>query len=228
MKRILVIDDDPSITSLLGRGLSYEGFSVSTAASGEEGLSLARETPPDLVILDLMLPGIDGHEVLHRLHSVDPQLPVLMLTARDTPDDQIKAFGFGAEDYVIKPFRFEVLLARIQARLRQSQARSTELRYANLRLNPESHQVFRGERELQLTGLEFRLLHAFMRQPERVLSKQVLLDQVWGTDFFGDANIVEVYVKQLRQKLEAEGEPRLIQTLRGVGYVLRKKSTEHG
>jgi two-component system response regulator MprA len=225
MKRILVIDDDPGIASLLRRGLSYEGFSVATAASGEEGLHMARDTPPDLVILDLMLPGIDGHEVLHRLHSVDAQLPVLMLTARDTPDDQIKAFGFGAEDYVIKPFRFEVLLARIQARLRQSQARSTELRYADLRLHPESHQVFRGEREIELTGLEFRLLHTFMRQPERVLSKQILLDQVWGTDFFGDANIVEVYVKQLRQKLEAEGEPRLIQTLRGVGYVLREKST---
>lgn len=225
MKRILVIDDDPGITSLLRRGLSYEGFSVATAASGEEGLHIARDTPPDLVILDLMLPGIDGHEVLHRLHSVDAQLPVLMLTARDTPDDQIKAFGFGAEDYVIKPFRFEVLLARIQARLRQSQARSAELRYADLRLHPESHQVFRGERELELTGLEFRLLHTFMRQPERVLSKQILLDQVWGTDFFGDANIVEVYVKQLRQKLEAEGEPRLIQTLRGVGYVLREKNT---
>lgn len=225
MKRILVIDDDPGITSLLRRGLSYEGFSVATAASGEEGLHMARDTPPDLVILDLMLPGIDGHEVLHRLHSVDAQLPVLMLTARDTPDDQIKAFGFGAEDYVIKPFRFEVLLARIQARLRQSQARSAELRYADLRLHPESHQVFRGERELELTGLEFRLLHTFIRQPKRVLSKQILLDQVWGTDFFGDANIVEVYVKQLRQKLEAEGEPRLIQTLRGVGYVLREKST---
>lgn len=224
MKRILVIDDDPGITSLLRRGLSYEGFSVSTAASGEEGLSLARDTPPDLVILDLMLPGIDGHEVLHRLHSADPQLPVLMLTARDTPDDQVKAFGFGAEDYVVKPFRFEVLLARIQARLRQSQARAAELRYADLLLNPETHRVFRGERELELTGLEFRLLHTFMRQPERVLSKQVLLDQVWGTDFFGDANIVEVYVKQLRQKLEAMGEPRLIQTLRGVGYVLREKS----
>lgn len=224
MKRILVIDDDPGITSLLRRGLSYEGFSVSTAASGEEGLSLARDTPPDLVILDLMLPGIDGHEVLHRLHSADPHLPVLMLTARDTPDDQVKAFGYGAEDYVVKPFRFEVLLARIQARLRQNQARAAELRYADLLLNPETHRVFRGERELELTGLEFRLLHTFMRQPERVLSKQVLLDQVWGTDFFGDANIVEVYVKQLRQKLEAMGESRLIQTLRGVGYVLREKS----
>ncbi len=223
MKRILVIDDDPGISSLLRRGLSYEGFSVATAASGEEGLSLARDIPPDLVILDLMLPGIDGHEVLSRLRSADPELPVIMLTARDTPDDQIRAFGFGAEDYVVKPFRFEVLLARIQARLRQSQTRSTELRYANLQLNPETHRVFRGERELELTGLEFRLLHAFMRQPERVLSKQVLLDQVWGTDFFGDANIVEVYVKQLRQKLEALGEPRLIQTLRGVGYVLREK-----
>lgn len=224
MKRILVIDDDPGITSLLRRGLTYEGFSVSTAASGEEGLCLARDNPPDLVILDLMLPGIDGHEVLQRFRSADPQLPVLMLTARDTPDDQVKAFGYGAEDYVVKPFRFETLLARIQARLRQSQARTAELRYADLLLNPETHRVFRGERELELTGLEFRLLHTFMRQPERVLSKQGLLDQVWGTDFFGDANIVEVYVKQLRQKLEARGEPRLIQTLRGVGYVLREKS----
>ncbi|WP_027882632.1 response regulator transcription factor [Meiothermus rufus] len=220
MKRILVIDDDPSITSLLRRGLSYEGFQVSTAPSGEEGLRLARETPPDLVVLDLMLPGLDGLEVLRRLRSADPQLPVLMLTARDTAEDQIQAFGFGAEDYVVKPFRFEVLLARIQARLRQRQARS-ELRYADLRLNPESHQVFRGSREVVLTGLEFRLLHTFMRQPERVLSKSFLLDAVWGSDFFGDTNIVEVYIKQLRQKL---GEPRLIQTLRGVGYVLREKS----
>ncbi len=224
MRRILVIDDDPGITSLLRRGLSYEGFQVYAAASGEEGLRLARENPPDLVVLDLMLPGLDGLEVLRRLRSADPQLPVLMLTARDTAEDQIKAFGLGAEDYVVKPFRFEVLLARIQARLRQNLARLGELCYADLRLNPESHQVFRGAREVLLTGLEFRLLHTFMRQPERVLSKQFLLDQVWGSDFFGDDNIVEVYVKQLRQKLEAAGEPRLIQTLRGVGYVLREKS----
>ena len=226
MATILVIDDDPSITSLLRRGLSYEGFGVETAASGEEGLALARDHAPDLVILDLMLPGLDGHAVLQRLRSADEHLPVLMLTAKDTPEDQIKAFGMGADDYVVKPIRFEVLLARVQARLRGFSSKPDELRYADLRLIPEAHLVLRGEREVELTAAEFKMLHAFLRYPERVLSKQALLDQVWRSDYFGDDNIVEVYVKNLRQKLEASGERRLIHTLRGVGYVLREKSTE--
>lgn len=222
MSTILVIDDDPSITSLLKRGLSYEGFQVETAASGEEGLSLALDHAPDLVVLDLMLPGLDGHAVLRRLRAADEQLPVLMLTAKDTPEDQIMAFGLGADDYVVKPIRFEVLLARVQARLR-GRTTASELRFADLRLSPETHLVFRGERELELTAIEFKILHELLRHPGRVLSKQMLLDRVWGSDYFGDDNIVEVYVKNLRQKLEAAGERRLIHTLRGVGYVVREK-----
>ncbi|WP_276955826.1 response regulator transcription factor [Allomeiothermus silvanus] len=224
MQRILVIDDDPSVGNFLKRGLSYEGFAVDVAESGEVGLSKARERYPDLVILDVMMPGIDGLEVLRRLRSADEKLPVIMLTAKDAPGDQIKGLDTGADDYVTKPISFEVLVARIRSLLRRHQAEAPSvLRFADLEMNTEAFTVRRGARDITLTSLEFRLLQTFMENPDRVMNKHLLLDKVWGTDFFGDANVVEVYVKQLRQKLEAGGESRLIQTIRGAGYVLREK-----
>ena len=221
MQHILVIDDDPAVISLLKRGLSYEGFAVATATSGAEGLAIAREHPSDLVILDVMMPGLNGFEVLQRLRAGDGRLPVLMLTARDASADQVQGLESGADDYVMKPFTFEVLLARIHALLRRQQVEHPPiLHFADLTLDTGSHVVRRGGREVALTSLEFKLLHQLLLHPGQVLSKDVLLERVWGYDF--DANIVEVYVKQLRQKLEAEGEPRLIQTMRNVGYVLRE------
>ena len=222
MQRILVIDDDAAITSLLKRGLSYEGFAVDTARSGGEGLTLARERPSDLVILDVMMPGLDGLEVLRRLRAADEHLPVLMLTAKDAPADQVKGLESGADDYVTKPFTFEVLLARIHSLLRRQQVdHPSVLRFADLSLDTGHHLVHRGQRDVALTSLEFKLLKEFLLHPRQVLSKDVLLERVWGYDF--DENVVEVYVKQLRQKLEADGEPRLIHTIRNVGYVLREQ-----
>ncbi len=223
MQRILVIDDDPAVTRLLKRGLSYEGFAVEVAASGTEGLALARERPSDLVILDVMMPGLDGWEVLRRLRAADEHLPVLMLTAKEAPADQVQGLEAGADDYVVKPFTFEVLLAQIHSLLRRQRVdHPAVLRFADLSLDTGSHTVHRGRREVPLTSMEFKLLQAFLLHPRQVLSKEVLLERVWGYDF--DENIVEVYVKQLRQKLEAQGEPRLIQTIRGAGYVLREEA----
>lgn len=224
MQRILVVDDDPSVTSVLKRGLAYEGFAVDTAASGEDALALARERPPDLVILDIMMPGLDGLEVLRRLRAADPQLPVLLLTARDAPADQVRGLMEGADDYVVKPFTFEVLVARIRALLRRREMDQPEvLRFQDLSLDTGSRLARRGNREITLTATEYELLYQFLRHPRRVLSKEFLMDRVWGYDFGGNANVVEVYIKQLRQKLEANGEPRLIHTLRGMGYVLREE-----
>ncbi|WP_135228998.1 response regulator transcription factor [Deinococcus fonticola] len=221
--RILVIDDDPGVRSLLERGLKYEGFTVETAPDGETGLSALRPCSPDLVILDVMLPGIDGLDVLRSLRQTHPSLPVLMLTARDGPGEQVAGFRGGADDYVTKPFSFDVLVARVRALLRRrEQDTPSGLTFSDLTLDPASHTVSRAGRDITLTAQEFRLLHAFMEQPERVQSKSVLLDRAWGLDFLGDPNVVETYVKQLRQKLEEAGEPRLIHTIRGVGYVLRK------
>jgi DNA-binding response OmpR family regulator len=224
MQRILVIDDDPAITSVLKRGLSYEGYAVDSAGSGEAGLSLAREHNPDLVVLDIMMPGITGLEVLARLRAADPQLPVIMLTAKDAPADQVQGLEAGADDYVIKPFTFEVLLARVRTQLRRQQAdHPQQLHFADLTLDAHRHSVSRGLRAITLTSLEFKLLQAFLEHPQQVLSKDMLLDRVWGYDFGGNANVVEVYVKQLRQKLEGAGEPRLLHTIRGAGYVLREE-----
>jgi DNA-binding response OmpR family regulator len=224
VQRVLVIDDDESVTAFLKRGLTYEGFAVNVASTGEAGLATARETPPDGIVLDVMMPGIGGLEVLRRLREAGERVPVVLLTARDAPTDQVEGLEAGADDYVLKPFSFDVLAARLRALLRRRETeRPSVFRLADLSLDPAAFSVRRGERAITLTALEFRLLQEFMENAERVLSKQVLLDHVWGMDFFGDANVVEVYVKQLRQKLEAEGESRLIHTIRGVGYVLREE-----
>ncbi|MBZ0315211.1 MAG: response regulator transcription factor [Anaerolineae bacterium] len=224
MQRILVIDDDPSVTNLLKRGLTYEGYLVNVAQSGEEGIAVAREHLPDLVILDIMMPGLDGLEVLRRLHAADEGLPILFLTAKDAPADQVKGLEAGAEDYIVKPFTFEVLLARVHVLLRRRQPEQLKvLRFADLILDSGAHTVWRGEHELTLTSLEFKLLQTFMEHPRQVLSKEILLERVWDYDFGGNANVVEVYVKQLRQKLGANGETRLIHTIWGVGYILREE-----
>jgi DNA-binding response OmpR family regulator len=224
MKRILVIDDDPAVTSLLKRSLSYEGYTVDLAASGESGLQLAQAHAPDLVILDIMMPGLNGLEVLRRLRAADSRLPVILLTAKDTPGDQVQGLESGADDYVMKPFSLEVLQARLHALLRrQHTERTSILRFADLSLDPGRHTVHRGQMEVRLTGLEFKLLEQFLANPRQVLSKEVLLDRVWGYDFGGNDNVVEVYVKQLRQKLESGGASRIIHTVRGVGYVLRSE-----
>ena len=224
MQRILTIDDDRAVTSLLKRGLSYEGYAVDIAGSGEAGLALAREYPPDLVVLDIMMPGIDGLEVLRRLRAANAELPVILLTARDAPEDQVQGLESGADDYIVKPFTFEILLARVRAMLRRRQTdHPPVLRFADLTLDTASHSVRRGSRVIVLTSLEFRLLHEFLAHAQQVLPKELLLERVWGYDFGGNANVVEVYVKQLRQKIEGDGAPRLLQTIRGAGYVLREE-----
>jgi two-component system, OmpR family, response regulator MprA len=224
MERILIIDDDPSVTSVVKRGLVYEGFTAETASSGAEGLALLRERPVDLLILDVMMPEMDGFEVLRRVRSDDTHLPILFLTAKDAPSDQVQGLESGADDYVVKPFTFEVLMARVHALLRRHQSEHPKaLHFADLTLDTGTHVVRRGPREITVTALEFKLLFTFLLNPQQVLSKDILLDRVWGFDFGGNGNVVEVYVKQLRQKLEAEGEPRLIHTVRSTGYVLREE-----
>jgi DNA-binding response OmpR family regulator len=223
MQRILVVDDDPSVTSVLKRGLAYEGFAVDTAADGVEGLRIARERTPDLVVLDIMMPGLDGLEVLRRLREADARLPVIMLTAKDAPADQVAGLEHGADDYVVKPFTFEVLVARVRALLRRKEADQPAVhRFADLVLDTGTRQARRGDRVIDLTTTEYDLLRQFMEHPRRVLPRDFLMERVWGYDFGGNTNVLEVYVSQLRQKLEAGGVPRLIHTLRGSGYVLRE------
>jgi DNA-binding response OmpR family regulator len=222
MNRLLIIDDDLALLAMLRRGFSYAGYAVNTAESGPAGLAIARDQPPDLVILDIMMPGMDGLDVLARLRAADAHLPVVLLTAKDAPTDQVAGLDAGADDYVVKPFTFEVLLARVRVLLRRAQDdHPIRLSYGDLILDTAAHLVRRGDRAIVLTNLELRLLREFLTHPEHVLPKEVLLERVWGYDFGGTGNIVEVYVKQLRQKLEDEGEPRLIHTIRNAGYILR-------
>ncbi len=223
MQRILVIDDDPAVTSVLRRGLAYEGFAVDIASSAEEGLAAARERSPDLLILDVMMPGQSGLEMLQRLRAAGEQFPVLMLTAKDSPDDEVQGLETGADDYVTKPFTFEVLLARVKALLRRSETeRPAVLTFSDLSLDSGTRQARRGGREFDLTPTEYELLNLFLEHPRQVLTRDIIMERVWGYDFGGDTNVLETYVKQLRQKLEAAGEARLIHTVRGVGYVLRE------
>ncbi len=222
-ERILIIEDDHSILKVLQRGLAYEGYQVDTATDGRSGLMLARERPPDLVILDLMLPGMDGMEVCHRLRT-GSNIPILMLTAKDTVQDRVQGLDAGADDYMVKPFNLDELLARVRALLRRTQSeRVPVLEFADLTLDTGTRQARRGERVFSLTAKEFDLLELFMRHPRQVLTREVIFDRVWGYDFGGESNVLEVYIRYLRQKLEAGGEPRLIHTVRGVGYVLREE-----
>lgn len=219
---ILVVDDDAKIRSLLKRSLTYEGYTVYEAADGPSALEQVERLWPDLVILDVMLPGMDGLAVCRRLREMG-EVPVLMLTARDEVADRVQGLDSGADDYVVKPFALEELLARVRALLRRQKGSGREvLRFADLSLDTASREAKRGERVIHLTTKEFELLAFFLRHPRRVLSKEEILAQVWGFDFEGESNVVEVYVGYLRAKLEAEGEKRLIHTVRGAGYVLRE------
>jgi two-component system response regulator MprA len=220
--RILVVDDDPEIVALLKRGLAYEGYAVDTASDGAEALARAREVEPDLVILDVMMPGIDGVEVSKRLRRAG-DVPVLMLTAKGTVPDKVEGLESGADDYMVKPFDFDELLARVKALLRRRHPTEGEvLRFGDLSLNTGTREVTRGNEAMDLTALEFELLQYFLRHPRQVLKRDKIYDSVWGYDFGGESNVIEVYVSYLRSKLEAGGRPRLIHTVRNVGYVLKE------
>jgi two-component system response regulator MprA len=221
---ILIVDDDRKITDMLRRTLIYEGYRVATAADGNEALGKAQAEQPDLVILDWLMPGPDGIAVARQLRAAG-DVPILMLTARDAVEHRVEGLDSGADDYLVKPFAPEELLARVRALLRRTEAASSQkpLSYAGLQLDPLTRETRRGDRSFNLTAKEFDLLHYLMRHPRQVLLRDRLLQDVWGYDFDGNANILEVYIGYLRTKLEAGGEPRLIQTVRGVGYVLREE-----
>ncbi len=220
--RILVVDDDLEITSFIKRGLAYEGYTIDTAGDGNEALTKARNREPDLVILDIMMPGIDGIEVSKRLrHGSD--VPILMLTAKGTVNDKVAGLESGADDYLVKPFAFDELLARVRALLRRHQLKEREtLRFSDLSLDTVTREVRRGRKIIELTAQEFALLELFMRHPRQVLKRDQIYERVWGYDFEGLSNVIEVYVRYLRSKLEASSQPRLIHTVRGVGYVLKE------
>jgi two-component system response regulator MprA len=223
MATVLIADDDRKIIDMLRRTLAYEGYHVITAADGLEALALAQTQRPDVVILDWLMPRLDGIEVARRIREAD-SIPILMLTARDAIEDRVQGLDSGADDYLVKPFAPAELLARIRALLRRSENTSGErpIAYADLHLDPVTRETRRGERHFNLSPKEFDLLAYLLRHPRQVLPRDRILQDVWGYDFGGDGNVLEVYVGYLRTKTEAGGEPRLIQTVRGVGYVLRE------
>jgi len=221
-EKVLIIEDDEAIVKLLRRSLAYEGYQVDSALDGESGLALARDRQPDLVILDWMLPGMDGLEVCQRLRALS-NVPVLMLTAKDTLHDRVQGLDAGADDYVVKPFQLDELTARIRALLRRTQQdRTPVLNFMDLNLDTSTRQAERNGRIISLTAKEYDLLELFMRHPRQVLTREMIFDRVWGYDFGGESNVLDVYIRYLRQKLEGEKESRLIYTVRGVGYVMRE------
>jgi two-component system response regulator MprA len=221
-ERILIIEDDEGIVRVLRRALSYEGYTVDTALDGETGLNMARDHHPDLVILDLMLPGMDGIEVCQRLRA-GGSMPIIMLTAKDAVQDRVQGLDAGADDYMTKPFDLEELLARLRALLRRTQMeRAPVLSFVDLSLDTSTRQASRGQRIIALTAKEYELLELFLRHPRQVLTREMIFDRVWGYDFGGESNVLDVYIRYLRQKLETNGEARLLHTVRGVGYVLRE------
>lgn len=224
MKKILIVDDDLRLLKMLRRTLMYEGFDAITAADGESALDKAYSEHPDIIILDWMLPQLDGLTVLKILRAEAVETPILMLTARDAVQDRVAGLERGADDYLVKPFASPELVARVRALLRRAGAdqHQNRLSFADLALNTLSREVRRGDRAFTLTPTEFELLRLFIRHPRQVLERRQILNQVWGYDFVGDDNVIEVYVGYLRKKTEAAGEARLIQTVRGIGYVLRE------
>jgi two-component system, OmpR family, response regulator MprA len=219
--RVLVVEDDDEIAQVLQRSLRLDGYDVRIAGDGEAALDQAAAYHPDLVILDLGLPKLDGIEVARRLRSAD-DVPILMLTARDAVESRVEGLDSGADDYLVKPFERQELLARLRALLRRRPPRgSASLVVADLSLNPDTHEVQRGERRIELTQREFELLEYLMRNERIVVPRQRLLEEVWGYDPFATTNTIEVFVSNLRRKLEAGGEARLLHTIRGAGYVLR-------
>jgi two-component system, OmpR family, response regulator len=224
--RLLVVDDEPNILELLSASLRFAGFEVATAANGAEALTVARRFRPDLVVLDVMMPDMDGFTVVRRLRGEGANVPVLFLTARDATEDKITGLTLGGDDYVTKPFSLEEIIARIRAVLRRTSGRGSagtapaRLSFADIELDDDTHEVWKAGDYVQLSPTEFKLLRYFMHNTGRVLSKAQILDHVWNYDFGGEANVVESYVSYLRRKVDTT-EPRLLHTLRGVGYVLR-------
>ncbi|HEY4690753.1 MAG TPA: response regulator transcription factor [Anaerolineae bacterium] len=224
MPMILIVDDDRKIADMLRRTLAYEGYRVATAADGNEALAKAQTEKPDLVVLDWLMPGLDGIEVAKHLRAAG-DVTILMLTARDAVEHRVEGLNSGADDYLVKPFAPEELLARVRALLRRTDTlgKDKPLSYADLHLDPLTRETWRGDRAFSLTPKEFDLLQYLMRHPRQALTRDRLLQDVWGYDFDGNANVLEVYIGYLRAKTEAGGEPRLIQTVRGVGYALREE-----
>jgi len=222
---ILVVDDDPRLAASLRRALAFEGHRVRTVADGRTALAAISESPPDLVVLDRMLPGLDGLEVCRRIREGGDDIPILLLTALDAVDDRVEGLDAGADDYLPKPFAYPELLARVRTLLRRRRAAGSareRLSYADLTVDIGEHQARRGGRVLRLSALEFELLAHFVRQARLVQTREHLLDTIWGMDAETASNVVDVYVGYLRRELEAAGEPRLLHTIRGVGYVLRE------
>jgi two-component system response regulator MprA len=233
--RILVVDDDAAVRDSLARTLRFEGYQIDTAEDGLRALDAVRAGEPDAMILDVSMPNLDGLQACRRLRAEGTLLPVLMLTARDSVGDRVAGLDAGADDYLVKPFALQELLARLRALLRRSllaapagteprPARDGWLTFAGLRLDPQTREVFRGERTLRLTRTEFSILEVFLRHPRQVLTRALLFEHVWGYDFGESSNSIHVYLGYLRRKLEADGEPRLLHTVRGVGFVLREES----
>ncbi|TVY01082.1 response regulator transcription factor [Paenibacillus cremeus] len=228
-EKVLVIDDDEKITSMLRRSLAFEGYTVFTASHGMDGLKQILEHDPGIVILDVMMPQLDGWEVVRRIREGGSDVPVLMLTAKDEVSDRVKGLDMGADDYLVKPFALEELLARIRVMLRRKTAEKAEqstnrLQYQDVLMDLDTREVFRGGQLVELTTKEFDLLHLFMQNPRRVLSRDIIMEKIWGYDYSGESNVLEVYIALLRQKTEEHGDKRIIQTVRGAGYVLRGES----
>jgi two-component system response regulator MprA len=224
-ERIVVIDDDEKITSMLRRALAFEGYSVATAGNGSEGLKTILEQEPRLIILDVMMPYVDGWEVCRRIRESGSDVPILMLTAKDEVADRVKGLDMGADDYLVKPFALEELLARVRVLLRRKtehgEQPASRLSYEDITMDFDTREVFRDGKLIELTTKEYDLLHLFLQNPKRVLSRDVIMEKIWGYDFSGESNVLEVYIALLRQKLEEYGGKRIIQTVRGAGYVLR-------
>jgi DNA-binding response OmpR family regulator len=228
---VLVVDDEQAIVDFIRLGMRYEGFRVAEAGDGQTGLELAQRVRPDVIVLDIMLPDADGLQVCRRLraNAATANVPILMLTAKDEIQDRVAGLESGADDYLTKPFSFEELLARTRALLRRQQRQlaaggpgARVLRVGDITLDEAAHEVHRGEQVVELTATEYNLLHLFMTHPRQVLDRQTILTRVWGYDFMGETNIIEVYVRYVREKIEEEASnPRLIQTVRGVGYVMK-------
>ena len=220
--KILVVEDEEQLAKFVQLELGYEGYEVTVANDGLSGLMAARDGEPDLVLLDWMMPGLTGVEVCRRLRATGATMPVILLTAKDGIEDRVAGLDAGADDYVVKPFSIEELLARVRAHLRRNAAEGPEaFLFEDLSLNRQTREVKRGDRLIELTAKEFDLLDYLISHPKQVLTRDRILEEVWGYDFMGDSNIIEVYIRYLRLKLEAEGESRLVQTVRGVGYVMR-------
>jgi two-component system OmpR family response regulator len=220
---ILVVEDEAKLAQFIELELKYEGYQVTVANDGWSGIAAARESHPDLILLDWMLPGISGLEICRRLRMTGDRVPIVLLTAKDEISDRVAGLDAGADDYLVKPFSLEELLARIRAHLRRTQEEDPDLlQFIDLKLNRSTREVYRDNRLIELTAKEFDLLEYLMSHPRQVLTRDQILERVWGYDFMGDSNIIEVYIRYLRLKLEANQEKRLIQTVRGVGYVLRE------